>query len=154
MIRPLDTLSPIIVTMNDSHSTPTAPGPPRTSADHTLTPVNSHPTSNVGSTMVKKVSPGHEAEADHHEQAALEHVGAGADLAMGSPRRMKIEKRLKLKLDLRMSILVSSGKTASIIKLTRSGVSFLRRSSWTSADSLTSTVSSIVSQSAIYEYTR
>lgn len=92
--------------MNDSHSHPaaTAPGPARESADHTLTPVNSHPTTT--GPIAKKASP--EVEADHHEQAALEHVGAGAELAMGSPRRIKVEKRLKLKLDLRMSILVSS----------------------------------------------
>lgn len=57
--------------------------------------------------MGKKASPSAEAEADHHEQAALEHVGASSELAMGSPKRLQIEKRLKLKLDARMSILVS-----------------------------------------------
>jgi hypothetical protein len=44
--------------------------------------------------------------ANEQEQAALDHVGASTDLAMGSPRRIRIEKRLKLKLDARMSILV------------------------------------------------
>lgn len=91
--------------MSDQHSpsAATVPGPPRsrTSADHTLTPVNSHP---GGGHIAKKVST--TVDADHREQAALEHVGAGAELAMGSPRRMKIEKRLKIKLDARMSILV------------------------------------------------
>lgn len=94
--------------MNTSRSAPTAPGPPRTSADHTLTPVNSHPTTATANPINKKTSLDHPVEADHHEQAALEHVGASSDLAMGSPKRLKIEKRLKLKLDARMSILVSA----------------------------------------------
>lgn len=91
--------------MDDSHSpsASTALGPARSSADHTLTPVNSHPT-NTGP-IAKK--PSLDVEANHHEQTALEHVGATADLAMGSPRRTKVERRLKIKLDLRMSILVS-----------------------------------------------
>ena len=75
------------------------------SADHTLTPVNSNPTAIDSASPKGKKS---ELMASHqeHERAALEHVGADSDLAMGSPRRIRIEKRLKLKLDARMSILV------------------------------------------------
>lgn len=43
-----------------------------------------------------------------HERAALAEVGASSEYAPGTPERMRIEKRLKRKLDARFSILVSS----------------------------------------------
>lgn len=42
-----------------------------------------------------------------HERAALAEVGVSAEYAPGSPERKRIERKLKLKLDARFSILVS-----------------------------------------------
>jgi hypothetical protein len=90
----------------NTRSASTAPGPPRDSIDHTSTHHTAfEPTSPSG----KKTELSHTERgqvANEQEQAALDHVGASTDLAMGSPRRIRIEKRLKLKLDARMSILV------------------------------------------------
>lgn len=50
-----------------------------------------------------------DASEERRENAALAEVGAAAHLAMGQPDRLRIEKKLKIKLDLRFSILVSLG---------------------------------------------
>lgn len=54
-------------------------------------------------------APGHHGKAagdERREQAALQQVGATERLAMGSPERKRIERRLKFKLDARFSVLV------------------------------------------------
>jgi hypothetical protein len=49
-----------------------------------------------------------------HERAALAEVGASPEFAPGTPERLRIEKRLKRKLDARFSILVSLSVAGSL----------------------------------------
>lgn len=66
-----------------------------------------------------KVENGEEAQVEDSERRAMKQVGAGADLAPGSPERKRIEKRLKMKLDARFSIFVSAYLSAVTSIITR-----------------------------------